>query len=86
MPGGKAAVYTGILPYTQNETGLAVVLGHEVAHTLADHGNERMSQALTGGEHGRHGAFGCPVSAVAANSTALHDGIRRRGQRGVIKN
>ena len=46
MPGGKAAVYTGILPYTQNETGLAVVLGHEVAHALAGHGNERMSDAL----------------------------------------
>ena len=46
MPGGKAAVYTGILPYTLNETGLAVVLGHEVAHALADHGNERMSDAL----------------------------------------
>jgi len=46
MPGGKAAVYTGILPYTQNETGLAVVLGHEVGHALADHGNERMSDAL----------------------------------------
>ena len=46
MPGGKAAVYTGILPITQNETGLAVVLGHEVGHALADHGNERMSDAL----------------------------------------
>jgi predicted Zn-dependent protease len=46
MPGGKVAVYTGILPYTQDETGLAVVMGHEVAHALADHGNERMSQAL----------------------------------------
>ena len=46
MPGGKAAVYTGILPYTKNETGLAVVLGHEVAHAIAGHGNERMSQAL----------------------------------------
>jgi predicted Zn-dependent protease len=46
MPGGKAAVYTGILPYTQNETGLAVVLGHEVAHAIAGHGNERMSQGL----------------------------------------
>ncbi len=46
MPGGKAAVYTGILPYTQDETGLAVVLGHEVGHALADHGNERMSDAL----------------------------------------
>ena len=46
MPGGKVAVYTGILPLTKNETGLAVVLGHEVAHAIAEHGNERMSQAL----------------------------------------
>jgi predicted Zn-dependent protease len=46
MPGGKAAVYTGILPYTQDETGLAVVLGHEVGHAIAGHGNERMSQGL----------------------------------------
>ncbi len=46
MPGGKVVVYTGILPVTQDETGLAVVLGHEIAHAIADHGNERMSQAL----------------------------------------
>ena len=46
MPGGKIAVYTGILQYTQSEAGLAVVMGHEVAHALAGHGNERMSQAL----------------------------------------
>jgi len=46
MPGGKVGVYTGILPYAQNETGLAAVLGHEIGHALADHGNERMSQAL----------------------------------------
>jgi predicted Zn-dependent protease len=46
MPGGKAAVYTGILKYTRDETGLAVVLGHEVAHAIAHHGNERMSQGL----------------------------------------
>jgi predicted Zn-dependent protease len=46
LPGGKVAVYTGILPYTRDENGLAVVLGHEVAHALAGHGNERMSQAL----------------------------------------
>ena len=46
MPGGKVAVYTGILPITQDETGLAVVLGHEVAHAIAEHGNERMSHAL----------------------------------------
>lgn len=46
MPGGKIVVYTGILPYTQNEAGLAVVLGHEVAHAVAKHSNERMSQQL----------------------------------------
>jgi predicted Zn-dependent protease len=46
MPGGKIAVYTGILPHTRNDAGLAVVLGHEVAHAIAEHGNERMSQAL----------------------------------------
>jgi predicted Zn-dependent protease len=46
MPGGRAVVYSGILRYTQNETGLAVVLGHEVGHAIAGHGNERMSQGL----------------------------------------
>lgn len=46
MPGGKVAVYTGILPVTQNDTGLAVVLGHEISHALAGHGNERISQAM----------------------------------------
>ena len=46
MPGGKVAVYTGILPVTQNDTGLAVVMGHEVSHALAGHGNERISQAM----------------------------------------
>jgi len=46
MPGGKVAVYTGILPLTQDENGLAVVMGHEIAHAIAKHGNERMSQAL----------------------------------------
>jgi len=46
MPGGKIVVYTGILPVTQNEAALAVVLGHEITHALAHHGNERMSQAL----------------------------------------
>ncbi|WP_299754233.1 M48 family metallopeptidase [uncultured Pontibacter sp.] len=46
MAGGKTVVYTGILPVAQNETGLAVVMGHEIAHAIAKHGNERMSQQL----------------------------------------
>lgn len=46
LPGGKVAVYTGILKYTQDENGLAVVMGHEVAHALAHHGAERMSTTL----------------------------------------
>ena len=46
MPGGKVAVYTGLLPIAQDENGLAVVMGHEVAHAIAKHGNERMSQGL----------------------------------------
>jgi predicted Zn-dependent protease len=46
MPGGKVAVYTGILPITHDEGGLAVVMGHEVAHAIAKHGNERMSETL----------------------------------------
>ncbi len=46
MPGGKVVVYTGILPITKDETGLAVVMGHEIAHAIAQHGSERMSQGL----------------------------------------
>ena len=46
MPGGKVVVYTGLLPVTQNETALAVVMGHEIAHAIARHGNERMSAGL----------------------------------------
>jgi predicted Zn-dependent protease len=46
MSGGKVVVYTGLLPVTQNETVLAIVMGHEIAHAVAKHGNERMSQAM----------------------------------------
>ena len=45
MPGGKIVVYSGILPVTQNESGLATVMGHEVSHALANHGAQRMSAA-----------------------------------------
>lgn len=46
MPGGKVVVYSGLLPITQNEAGLAIVLGHEITHAIAQHGSERMSQGL----------------------------------------
>jgi len=46
MPGGKVAIYEGILPFTADDSGLAVVIGHEIAHIVARHGNERMSQQL----------------------------------------
>lgn len=46
LPGGKVGVYKGILPITQDESGLAVVIGHEVAHATAHHGGERMTRAL----------------------------------------
>jgi len=46
LPGGKVAVYTGILPVAQNEAALAAIMGHEVAHATARHGAERMSQAI----------------------------------------
>ena len=46
MPGGKVVVYTGILPLVYSDADLAVVMGHEIAHAVAKHGNERMSQVL----------------------------------------
>ncbi|HNX68898.1 MAG TPA: M48 family metallopeptidase [Candidatus Omnitrophota bacterium] len=46
MPGGKIVVYTGILPVTQDDNGLATVMSHEVAHAIANHGGERMSQEM----------------------------------------
>ncbi len=52
LPGGKVGVYTGILPITQDEAGLATVLGHEIGHAVAHHGAERISEELllqTGG-------------------------------------
>lgn len=46
MPGGKVAFYTGIMPICKDEAGVAVVMGHEVAHAIANHSRERMSQSL----------------------------------------
>lgn len=59
MPGGKIVVYTGILPITQDEAGLATVMGHEVSHALANHGAQRMSAA----QLQQLGAVGVAVAA-----------------------
>lgn len=64
MPGGKVVVYSGILPVTKSEAGLAVVMGHEIAHAIARHGNERMSQGLL------QQAGGAVLSAALANKPA----------------
>lgn len=76
LPGGKVAVYTGILPYTQTEEGLAVVIAHEVAHALARHGAERMSQqmmmdtglSLTGAALGQNANKDLIMSALGLGS------------------
>src|SRR3954463_4191414 len=74
LPGGKIAVYSGILPLTQDETGLAVVLGHETAHALAHHGAERMSRStlMQLGESGILAAVGAAKpEAVQTGGAAL---------------
>lgn len=65
LPGGKVGVYSGILPITKDEAGLATVIGHEVAHAVAHHGAERMSQAtlVQGG--------GQIVGALSANAQPI---------------
>ncbi|MBM3648739.1 MAG: M48 family metallopeptidase [Alphaproteobacteria bacterium] len=62
LPGGKVVVYTGLLPITRSETGLAVVIGHEVAHALARHGAERMSDQMVT-------QLGATAAAVALSAT-----------------
>ena len=46
LPGGKVVVFTGIIPYAKDDSGLAVIMGHEIAHAVANHGGERMSQQM----------------------------------------
>ena len=69
MPGGKVAVYTGLLPITKNEAALAAVLGHEVAHAVLAHGNERMSQGLA------QQLGGTALSVALANKPAATQNI-----------
>jgi predicted Zn-dependent protease len=64
MPGGKVAFYSGIMPICQNEAGVAVVMGHEVAHAVANHARERMSQGLVA-----NGLLGTVGAALGQNPT-----------------
>jgi len=71
MPGGKVVFYTGIMPICQDEVGVAVVMGHEVAHAIANHGAERMSQGLIqqmGGE-----ALSVALASKPAETQALYN-------------
>ena len=72
LPGGKVAVYTGILPVAQDQAGLAVVLGHEIAHALARHGAERMSQGMVAQSVGQALAIGLGGGAESAMILAAY--------------
>jgi predicted Zn-dependent protease len=80
LPGGKIVVYTGILPATKTDAGLATVLGHEVAHATAEHGAERVqrqrmtgtaSMILAGGVAFTPGQYAKVMALLGAGSTAL---------------
>jgi metalloendopeptidase OMA1, mitochondrial len=71
LPGGKVGVYTGILPITKDETGLAVVLGHEIAHAVAHHGGERMTAAAGVQMLGQLGSAYASAKGVSAEKVAL---------------
>jgi len=72
LPGGKVAVYTGILPVAQDQAGLAVVLGHEIAHAIARHGAERMSQGMVAQSVGQVLAAGLGGGAESAMILAAY--------------
>src|SRR5688500_19380171 len=76
MPGGKVAFYTGIMPICKNEAGVAVVMGHEVAHAIANHGRERMSQQMLA-QYG----LGTLGQVLGQNPTAGRSEERRVGKR-----
>jgi predicted Zn-dependent protease len=70
MPGGKVVVYTGILPVTKDEPSLAVVMGHEIAHAVAKHGAERMSQQMIAQGLGESLSFALKNNSAATQQAA----------------
>lgn len=82
MPGGKVVVYSGLLPVTQNEQSLAIVMGHEIAHAVARHGNERMSQSLLASAGGM--ALDLYMSQKPDQTRALFSGLYGIGATGAI--
>lgn len=83
MPGGKIVVNEGILPYTQDDAGLAIVLGHEVAHAVANHSSERISQ------HVLANAGGQVLGVLLQNSSSVSQNVAQqvyglRAQYGVM--
>lgn len=71
MPGGKIVFYTGILPVAENETAVATIMGHEVAHALANHGGQRMTAGKLQQAAGTALAIGTQVGGASAQSQQL---------------
>jgi predicted Zn-dependent protease len=83
LPGGKVGIFTGILPYTKDEAGLATVISHEVAHALARHAGERMSQSMLA----QAGGIGLGAAVGGAGSlagTAIMQGYSLGTQLGIL--
>jgi len=83
MPGGKIVVYTGILPVTQDDAGLATVMGHEIAHAIAGHSAERMSQQLAA--QGLGAAAGAALSKNPQAQSIFNAGYGIGGQVAMLK-
>lgn len=79
MPGGKIVVYEGLLPYTQNEDALAVVLGHEIAHAVAKHSAEQMSKQIRQQYGTQIGSAVLQAAGMGSNTTSILSSIVQQG-------